>query len=109
MAKIWVDDIRPIPAGYDKWFKSVDETISYLKDHWSEVTLLDIDHDSGDYFPQGGDYIKILDWLEEHQIALTISIHSGNPVGIRNMMRIIQHNGWIYQPQLDELKCDVII
>jgi len=107
--KIWIDDIRPIPKGYDKWFKTVKETIAFLEKHSSEVTLLDLDHDAGDYYPEGGDYIKILDWLEFMKINIPISIHSGNIVGIRNMKRIIEHNKWTYVPQKDELICDVII
>lgn len=39
-----------------------------------------------DYVNQGGDYIKLLDWLEE--------TGRNNPVGVENMRRIIQRNGW---------------
>ena len=30
-----------------------------------EIELIDIDHDAGDYACDGGDYIRLLDWLEE--------------------------------------------
>ena len=56
--------------------------------------LLDIDHDAGDYAHDGGDYIKLLDWLEETGRNYTIRIHSANSVGVQNMRRIIQKNNW---------------
>ena len=103
--KIWVDDLRPVPSGYIG-FKTVNETIDFLsKSDPSLVAVLDLDHDAGDYYPQGGDYIKILDWLEYKQISIPISIHSGNSVGIKNMMRIIAKNGWTYVPTEDEIAC----
>lgn len=58
------------------------------------IELIDIDHDAGDYALDGGDYIKLLDWLEETGRNYPIHIHSMNPVGIENMRRIIQRNGW---------------
>ena len=58
------------------------------------LELIDIDHDAGEYFQYGGDYIKLLDWLEETGRNYPIHIHSANPVGIANMRRIIKQNGW---------------
>jgi len=102
--KIWVDDLRPAPAGYLA-FKTVDDTITFLKEFHDSVELLDLDHDAGDYYSRGGDYIKILDWLEAEDISIPISIHSGNPVGIRKMKQIISHCGWTYVPTEDEIAC----
>lgn len=101
--KLWVDDVRPVPDGY-VWIKSVNEakeTIQFQEifkkcricgEH--EIELIDIDHDAGDYAFDGGDYIKLLDWLEETGRNYPIRIHSMNPVGVENMRRIIQRNGW---------------
>lgn len=58
------------------------------------IAVIDIDHDAGDYASDGGDYIKLLDWLEETGRNYPIHIHSMNPVGAENMRRIIQRNGW---------------
>ena len=58
------------------------------------ITLIDIDHDAGNYAHDGGDYIKLLDWLEETGRNYPIHIHSMNVVGVENMRRIIQRNGW---------------
>lgn len=100
--KIWVDGVRPAPEGY-RWCKSSEETISVLKSCiWGfiPIEVLDLDHDAGDYVDKGGDYIHILDWLEQeeidfgHTFTFPIHIHSMNPVGVGNMRRIIQKNGW---------------
>ena len=98
--KVWVDDVRPAPEGY-KWIKSVNEAIDFLRvgkwydDYIVNVDFfIDIDHDAGDYASDGGDYIKILDWMEKENMRATFHIHSMNPVGVQNMRNIIQRNGW---------------
>lgn len=95
--KLWIDDVRPAPKGYF-WVKSVNEAKRVIydpvvcKDY--PITLIDIDHDAGDYAMYGGDYIKLLDWLEETGRNYPIRIHSMNPVGVANMRAIIERNGW---------------
>ena len=109
--KLLVDDVRPAPDGY-VWCRSVNETKvlieefekffgSYFlyypttgEDYRVRIELLDIDHDAGIYADEGGDYIKLLDWLEETGRNYPIRIHSMNVVGVQNMRRIIQRNGW---------------
>ena len=59
-----------------------------------DIELIDIDHDAGDFACDGGDYIRLLDWLEETSRNYPIRIHSMNTVGVENMRRIIQRNGW---------------
>ena len=97
--KIWVDDIRPAPEGYC-WIKQTDTVIEYIEklQHsyniitWGELELLDL---AGDFTKFGSNYIKILDYMEEHNINnIPIRIHSANPVGVENMRRIIRKNGW---------------
>lgn len=94
---LWIDDVRPAPIGY-YWVKSVNEAKRFLTDphiHYNyKIKLIDIDHDAGDYAADGGDYIKLLDWLEETNQSYPIRIHSMNVVGVENMRRIIQKNGW---------------
>lgn len=98
--KIWVDDIRPAPDGYIHC-RSVNEAKTairfYEKNFNDDTILIDLDHDSGDYFNDGGDYIKILDWLEEEDIVDTgyfFHLHTRNPVGVKNMRQIIEKNKW---------------
>ncbi len=94
--KLWIDDMRPAPNGY-KWCKTTDQTIDLIRHLCrcgTEIEILDIDHDAGDFVRFGGDYIRILDWLEETGRNYPIRIHSMNPVGVANMRAIIQRNGW---------------
>jgi hypothetical protein len=107
--KLWVDDVRPAPEGYI-WCHSVframkeiniaenkiEEKRYFREDITDEdcIEIIDIDHDAGEYAQYGGDYIKLLDWLEETGRNYPIRIHSMNPVGVANMRAIIQRNSW---------------
>ena len=94
--KLWIDDVRPAPDGYI-WALSVisakNDILRYERMD-EPLELIDIDHDAGEYFQYGGDYIKLLDWLEETDRNYTIHMHSASVVGIANMRRIIKRNGW---------------
>ena len=106
--KLWIDDVRPAPDGYliaqtvndaISIIKKIESDIIYYKHnsngyHAPNLELIDIDHDAGDYAKYGGDYIKLLDWLEETGRNYPIRIHSMNPVGVANMRAIIKRNGW---------------
>lgn len=94
--KLWIDDVRHAPKDFF-WVKSVDEAkeaIEFLERQNRPIELLDMDHDAGDYARFGGDYIKLLDWLEATNRNYSIRIHSMNPVGVQNMKNIIRKNGW---------------
>ena len=99
--KLWIDDVRPAPEGYFRHaFTSVAFAKAYIEkyekygDKDDPIELIDIDHDAGEYAKYGGDYIKLLDWLEETGRNYPIRIHSMNPVGRENMRAIIRRNGW---------------
>ena len=113
--KIWVDDVREPPEGY-VWVRSTNEAIRFLAGRavvgWltdgrcEPVEVIDLDHDSGEFAKEGGDYIEVLKWVERYnntclshnspeELFLTsYHIHSMNPVGVQNMRAIIQRNGW---------------
>ena len=96
--KLWIDDVRSPPSTDYFWFKSVNTAKGIIKmceqGYFTKVSVIDIDHDAGSYANDGGDYIKLLDWLEETGRNYPIRIHSMNPVGVANMRTIIQRNGW---------------
>lgn len=122
--KLWIDDVRPAPEGYvwcksvnetkemlierEELIKDLEQKSARLNINgyhtsannlckgiaYNTIELIDMDHDAGDYVSDGGDYIKLLDWLEETGRNYPIHIHSQNPVGIENMRRIIKRNGW---------------
>ena len=122
--KLWIDDVRPAPEGYVlcrsvNEFKQLIEELEGQQRHLEDmafkflhsgklsdyhiamkmcmrrnIEVINLDHDAGDYTKDGGDYIHILDWLEETGRNYPIHIHSQNTVGVENMRRIIKRNGW---------------
>lgn len=89
---IYLDDEREAPDGYLRT-RSVNETIKVIEDaekNNKEIMLLDLDHDLGDYAKDGGDAIKLLDWLVERNTLYPIKIHTMNCVGRENMERMIE-------------------
>ena len=103
MIRIYVDDLRPTPDGFDASFKTVNDTVKYIRRKYKEGNThfyLDLDHDaSNDYTPEGGDYINILKQLESLRYGghlknahITSHFHSGNVVGIENMRAIVNSN-----------------
>lgn len=95
--RVWIDDVRPAPDHTWCWCRSVYEAKSVISEfRWGriDIEVISIDHDAGDFHVDGGDYIKVLDWLEEKGWSYPIHIHSMNSVGRQNMRRIIERNGW---------------
>lgn len=97
--KLWIDDVRPAPDGY-WWIKTTDEACSIINRHWIDIDVINIDHDAGAFAVNGGDYIKVLDFIEYAIKAghstpnFVFHIHSMNPVGVQNMRAIIKRNNW---------------
>ena len=89
--KLWLDDLRPVPYGYEG-AKSVNEAKKLIQEaehNGIEIEARDLDHDLGDYADQGGDAIRLLDWLAERGTFYPVEIHTANPVGRANMERIL--------------------
>lgn len=96
--KIWLDDLRVAPDGYET-AKSVNEAIDLIEEceqNGEEIEVLDLDHDLGDYAYDGGDVIKLLDYLAERETFYPVEIHTANPVGRENMYRMLDR----YWPDL---------
>jgi hypothetical protein len=95
--KLWIDDVRPAPEGYE-WCRSVNQAKNWIDisefDFMENIELIDIDHNAGEYVSDGGDYIKLLDWLEETGRNYPIHIHSDNQINLLWMREIIERNGW---------------
>ena len=98
--------MRPAPEGFYR-LRSVNQAKAFIegqervcatyypgKAGTLEIELISIDHDAGDFAFDGGDYIRLLDWLEETGRNYPIRIHSMNVVGVANMRAIIERNGW---------------
>jgi len=88
--KIWLDDVRVAPSGYVHCH-SVNEAISVIEkyEQQEKIELIDCDHDLGDFAIDGGDGIKLLDWLLERGTLYPVKLHTMNPVGRDNMQRML--------------------
>lgn len=100
--KIWVDDIREMPQDYDCWARDTEFAIEMIGKYGDSIEEISLDHDAGNEHVHGGDFIKILEWMEYEEevngknFKFTIHIHSANPVGRAAMRRIIEKRGWKY-------------
>lgn len=111
--KLWLDDIRRLPRlsfGVDMpdWVlaHSVNEAIEIMKS--GEVTFASLDHDLGIYHQDGGNGIKLLDWMAENNIWPKdgISVHSANPVGVKQMIALIDRYAPYYGDSNDASRFD---
>ena len=99
---LWVDDIRTPPFDSYIWARSANEAITAIKSYERNFAgggtiFISLDHDAGDFAEDGGNYIRVLDWLEQTGIVDTgyfFHLYTQNPVGRENMERIIRKNGW---------------
>jgi len=85
--RVWLDDERPMPEGYDVHIKTAHEAIIALGT--GQVTEISLDHDLGSPLPgQTGYYVA--KWMEgaAHNGYLgrvKWAIHSANPPGRKNI------------------------
>lgn len=92
--KLFVDDVRNPPDVTWTVVRSVNSAIRYIR-AGVVITDMSLDHDAGDYAHDGGDFIKILDYLAEYGgwPVNRPTIHSMNPVGRENMHMVIDRYG----------------
>lgn len=104
--RVWLDDERPMPTGFDIHVRLATEAIRLIAD--GEVALISLDHDLGseekatrwsDMFSRwlatgcGNDVAK---FIEEGAYKGSIRklkwrIHSANPVGVKNMTAALEN------------------
>lgn len=102
---LYLDDIREFnfhlspnfPYKYFATVKSVNVAKYYVNnaiENGVREIWFDLDHDLGDYASQGGDAIKLIDWLVEEfhdkNIIFKFHFHSMNPVGVQNMKNAVK-------------------
>ena len=90
--KIFVDDTRTRPDGFNALVHSVNEAIAFIEECEKKgmtIDLISLDHDLGEYAKDGGDAINLLDYLVENEKFYPITFHTANPKGRENMQRII--------------------
>ena len=84
---VWLDDIRPMPAGYDLHVYSAQAAIAALET--GNVEKISLDHDLGNEAEVGNGYM-VAKWIEEAAYLgkipkLVWYIHSQNSVGVASM------------------------
>lgn len=92
--KIWLDDVRPTPAGWVRCY-STNQFIALMEKTINlKAEAASLDHDLGDYHNDGGDGYKAVLWMAEHEVwPNQINVHSANPVGVQRMLGLIDHYG----------------
>lgn len=84
--KLWLDDVRPMPAGFDVHCYTAQAAINALLDY--EVTEISFDHDLG--APEAGTGYDVAKYIEKLAFSgwfqpIKWQIHSANPVGRQNI------------------------
>lgn len=84
--RIYLDDMRSMPVGFDVNPKTASECIELLKH--GKVDYISFDHDLGP--SEAGTGCDVAKWIEEAAFMRTLDridwkIHSANPVGRKNI------------------------
>ena len=84
---LWLDDKRPMPAGYDLHVYTAQDAIAALEK--GDVKRVSLDHDLGPEWQTGNGYM-VAKWIEEAAYLgkiprLTWALHSQNSVGVASM------------------------
>jgi hypothetical protein len=83
--KIWLDDIRPVPEGFDfTWITNANDCIYLVQKNI--ISFISFDHDLG----EGGTGYEVAQVIEkcaffEEINPITWNIHSNNPVGRKDI------------------------
>lgn len=89
--RMWLDDERLMPEGFDIHARTAEKAMEYLKS--GVVSLVSLDHDLGDGNGTGYDVAK---YIEESAFngelpRMEVRVHSANPVGRMNIIRCIDN------------------
>lgn len=84
--RLYLDDIRPTPSGFDLRVYTAHEAIDLLKQ--GNITFISFDHDLGE--AENGTGYDVAKWIEEAVITNNFllpdwAVHSANPVGRQNI------------------------
>lgn len=97
--RVWLDDVRSMPVGFDVWARTADEAIDLIKK--GNVSLISLDHDLGDDGLTGYDVAKFIEQsaFESELSPMEMRVHSANPVGAKNI-RICLENAMRFWGQI---------
>jgi hypothetical protein len=97
--KIWLDDERPMPPGFDYHARTAREAIELLMA--GGVTVISLDHDLGD--EQNGTGYDVACYIEQGAYGgslpyIEATIHSANPVGRARMEQAVERAKQYWKP-----------
>ena len=104
--RIWLDDIRSMPEGFDWHCKTAQEVIDLIDG--GKVTFISFDHDLGEG-PTGYSVALHIEMLAFSNTVSKIryAIHSANPVGAQNIKRaMINANRFWYNHKISNQRED---
>ena len=102
MCKVWLDDLRPMPDGYDFHAKTAWEAIDMLDT--DKVTDISLDHDLGRLKKCGTGYDVACHIENRAYYGKPLpnwKLHTANPVGEENMRRCLESAERIYNETLE--------
>ena len=90
MRRLYLDDLRPTPEGFDRVY-NYEEFVDYLE-RKGLPDFISFDHDLGEDL-SGYDCAKYLvEYCLTHQLPLpNYKVHSQNPVGKENIERLLEN------------------
>lgn len=94
---VWLDDVRPMPLGFDVHVKTARDAIELLRA--KKVSKISLDHDLGEVAFEGhrrvepGNGYQVACEIEslanDGYPRIQVLVHSANPVGVRKMQEAI--------------------
>lgn len=90
--RIWLDDIRPAPEGW-VWKKNSSEILVTIIHNSHLIEEISFDHDLGEDSLSGYDVLNVIETMVFNKTwegLLNFHVHSANPVGRKNMERVIE-------------------
>lgn len=90
--KLWLDDVRPLPEGFDMQVQTAEAAIALLAT--GQVQSISLDHDLG--AAEAGTGYDVALYIEAAAYQGTLpplrwALHSANPVGVRAMRIALQN------------------
>jgi len=108
--KLWIDDLRTPPIGYDLWARNYDDAIKLINENRNKITRISFDHDIASYDDYGNEltgyaiavyieqevYYEDIDPSSIHEIQ----IHSSNTSGNRKIFACFNNMKEKFNPDM---------
>jgi hypothetical protein len=88
--RLWLDDDRPIPDGYNAWARDAAAGITALEEALTtgrHVEIVSFDHDI--ISTDGQEFRPVMRWIAEHDAwPDTVRVHTGSSIGAEWLLGI---------------------